>query len=157
MDLLKTLDLQEIKWLILLITIALSVMDFYIRRIPNTINVGVFSLLFLIGLLINERESVLMLKEVGLVTVASYVLFFLGALGGGDCKYLIAISPILPIMVMFKVLLLAMTLFVISYLFKKGLDIFVKKQQLSFKWGQFHQMPFIWSLIPGVYLFGLCA
>ena len=123
MDFLNALDLREIKWFILLMTIALSVMDFYIRRIPNSINVGTFSLLFLTALLINERESLIILKEVGLVTVAAYLLFLLGALGGGDCKYLIAISPILPIEVMFKVLFLAMALFLISYGIKKGMDL----------------------------------
>lgn len=155
MDITTLINITEIKWIILLITISLSVMDFYIRRIPNVINVGTFAVFLVAALLIKEREPILILKDISLVAIVSYFLYYINALGGGDCKYLIAISPIISAEILFKIVVLAMALFVLSYMVKKLFDCIVTRKVEFSKKFELHKMPFIWSLLPGFYIFAL--
>ncbi len=155
MDITTLINITEIKWIILLITISLSVMDFYIRRIPNIINVGAFGVFLVAALLIKERDPFLIVKDISLVAVVSYFLYYINALGGGDCKYLIAISPIISAEILFKVVVLAMALFVLGYIGKKLFDSIVNRKLEIPKKFELHKMPFIWSLIPGFCIFAL--
>lgn len=155
MDMIKQMDILQIKWAIMLITISLSVMDFYIRRIPNVINLSAFAIFLVAAFLVGERAPFLILKDMGLVASAAYFLYYINALGGGDCKYLIAISPIVSAEVLFKIVVLAMAIFVLGYLVKK---VYRSIRERRFTWPtklELHKMPFIWSLIPGFYIFAL--
>lgn len=155
MDMINHLDIFQVKWAIMLITISLSVMDFYIRKIPNSINLATFAIFLVAAFLIGERTPFEITKDVGLVALVAYFLYYINALGGGDCKYIIAISPIISVTILFKIVALAMAIFVLSFLVKKTYQCIRAKQ---FTWPQkfeLHKMPFIWSLVPGFYIFAI--
>lgn len=155
MDIIKHVDLMQVKWAIMLITISLSIMDFYIRRIPNVINVSTFAIFLVTAFLVGERAPFLIAKDIGLVAVVVYFLYYINALGGGDCKYIIAISPVISAEILFKIVTLAMAIFVLGFLAKKIVNC-IRERKIS--WPQkfeLHKMPFIWSLIPGFYIFAL--
>ena len=155
MDMLKHIDMTQVKWLIMLMTISLSVLDFYIRRIPNIINVSTFAILLLAAVLIGDRAPDLVLKDISLVALVAYFLYYINALGGGDCKYIIALSPIITAEVLFKVVTLAMAIFILGFAIQKIGCCIREKRIIWPKKFELHKMPFIWSLIPGFYIFAL--
>lgn len=138
---------DNLKWIIIMLTIGLSVWDFYLNKIPNWLNMMVFQILLIAALTVSKRPPILILQGILVVSLAVFLLFWLGVIGGGDCKYLIALSPLLPFEAVFKILLLGMIVFVATFYLLKG----VKGRNKSIN--QVHKCPFIWSLLPGIYMF----
>lgn len=135
---------------IILITLGLALYDLYTERIPNWINLVLFGFMLMIGAQINYLALSAWLFNMVLVTLISFGLFLIGALGGGDCKYLMALSPVIQWKVLFIALLMGMVLFVGVYALKQLL-MWVKHRQFSqlpkLVTGK---MPFLWAMVPGL-------
>ncbi len=135
---------------IILITLGLALYDLYTERIPNWINLVLFGFMLMIGAQLNYLEMSAWLSNMALVTIISFGLFLVGVLGGGDCKYLMALSPVIQCKVLFIALLIGMVMFVAVYALKQLL-LWVKHRQFTqvpkLITGK---MPFLWAMVPGL-------
>jgi Flp pilus assembly protein protease CpaA len=71
-------------------------------------------------------------------------------LGGGDCKYLIVLSPIIAYQVLIPILLIAMTFFASVYTVKWFWNRIKSHQVLKPEISFFGKMPFMWAMIPAI-------
>lgn len=135
--------------IIILITFAMALYDFYTERISNKINLILFGVMLVVGFQLNQ--NVLLSWSINLlsITAIGFTLFLLGVLGGGDCKYLIALSPVIDTKTLLVVLGIGMCFFVVVYMMKQLFNAFFKQEipvNLKLVTGK---MPFLWAMIPG--------
>lgn len=142
------LSIVTIQWIIVVITVLFGLIDLQTQKIPNLLNLLLFGLLLVLGIPLAMGNLELWLINLLVVTFASYSLYGLGVLGGGDCKYLMALSPVMKWDILAQVLVLSMAIFILVYAiksiyfyFKNGMEnnnpVFVREK-----------MPFMWAFIP---------
>lgn len=141
--------------IIILTTFGAALYDFYTQRIPNKVNLILFGLMLMIGIQLNINGLLEWSTNMILVTVIGFTMFLIGVLGGGDCKYLMALSPVIPLKTLLIALGIGMSFFVVVY-FIKQLSHSIKQrktpQTLKLVTGK---MPFLWAMIPGLLATGL--
>lgn len=151
---LNTQQAQMIQWLLMGITLGLGLLDMHASKVPNLLNLLLFAGLLAFGL-VQGASPALIFVNVLATTGLSLLLFRLGVLGGGDCKYLMALSPLLQVGVLVQVLLWAMLFFLLGYVavnFYKSLrtQAFNKAQ-----WLAGGRLPFMWAFVPGLIMSAL--
>lgn len=135
---------------ILLITFGIAWFDLHTEKIPNRVNLVLLTFTLLIGYYLNANVTNQWLVNMLIILAVAFALQVFGVLGGGDCKYLIALSPIIAYQVLIPILLIAMTFFASVYsmrwLWNRIRSRQVLKPQIAF----FGKMPFMWAMIPAI-------
>lgn len=139
-----------IQCLLVGVTIGLGLLDLQTARVPNQLNVLLFAGLLVFGFIHDGSSLSAIMANVGVTTALSLLLFRLGVLGGGDCKYLIALSPLLEVGLLFQVLLWAMLFFLLGYV---AVNMYKSIRTQAFskaQWLAGGRLPFMWAFVPGL-------
>lgn len=144
------LSAWNIQWVIIAITVLFGLIDLQTQKIPNLFNLLLFALLLMAGVPLGLDNLTMWLLNLLVVTIASYFLYAFGALGGGDCKYLMALSPVMKWELLLQVLVMSMLIFIIAYGLKSVcscLSALYRGETPVFVRGK---MPFMWTFIPSL-------
>ncbi len=142
----------NLQLLILVITVIFGVLDLHTQRVPNVMNLILFILMFGVGYQLKIIAPYECMINMFLITLMSFALFYSGVLGGGDCKYMIALSPIIKIEILLEVLFVAMIFFLLAYTIK-CMTYYLKYKKIDRRLILASgKMPFMWTFIPSLIL-----
>ena len=155
MDILGSQQCLYLQLIILLTTFGVALYDFYTERIPNKINLIMFGAMLLMGVQLNHNTLLAWSINMLSVTAIGFTLFLLGILGGGDCKYLMALSPVILVKTLLIALGIGMCFFVVVYVIKQLRHAVLQQHKPIARKLITGKMPFLWAMIPGLIATGL--